>query len=211
MASAVTGRTPLRISSSRVSTPCVKPATSAKPNVAEPPLMEWAARKIVLMFSLSAVAPRLRSPDSMTSSPSRLSWKNTLAISAISKSNVMLDSFGTWASISVGRGSQDAGNRGKQLRRIEWLDDPTGGAGAFTIHFPLLARLGREYQHRHELVVQQAPQFTHEGDTVHARHMHVGQDQIDGGLAGPFERLDAVAGLYHLVTGALEGEQHHLT
>ena len=89
MASAVSGRTPLRISSSSVSTPCVKPATSVKPKVAEPPLMEWAARKIVLMLSLSVVAPRLNSPDSITSSPSRLSWKKTLAISAISGSSLI--------------------------------------------------------------------------------------------------------------------------
>ena len=72
-ASEVTGRSPLRISSSSVSTPCVKLATSMKPNVAEPPLMECAARKMVLMFSRSAVASRLNSPDSMMSSPSRLS------------------------------------------------------------------------------------------------------------------------------------------
>src|SRR5258708_20332319 len=210
MASAVTGRTPLRISSSSVSTPCVKPATSAKPKVAEPPLMEWAARKIVLIFSLSAVAPRLRSPDSITSSPSRLSWKNTLAISAISKSKVMLDSFGTWVWLRAS-GSQDASDRSKQLRRIEWLDDPTGGTGAFTIHFFLLARLGREYQHRHELVVQQAPQFTHQSNAVHAWHMHIGEDQIDGGLPRQFHRLHAVPGLHHLVSAALHAAQHHLT
>src|SRR5258705_4091806 len=141
----------------------------------------------------------------MTSSPSRLSWKNTLAIAAISKSNVMLDSFGTWASISVGHGSQDAGNRGKQLRRIERLDDPTGGAGAFTIHFLLLARLGSKYQHRHELVVQQAPQFTHQGDTVHPQHINVGQDKIDGGLAGPFWPPDALAWPSPPITRALVG------
>src|ERR1700722_113251 len=164
------------------------------------------------MFSLSALAPRLNSPDSMMSSPSRLSWKNTLAISAISKSKVMLDSFGTWFSRSAaGTASQDASYRGEQLRWIERLDDPTVGAGALAVHFPFLTRLGREYQHRHELVALQAAKFPDQGNAVHARHVHVGQYQIDGRHARQLERLDAVAGLNYLVARALQGEQHHLT
>src|SRR6202043_2506772 len=73
-----------------------------------------------------------------------------------------------------GDGSQHASYRSKQLWRIEWLDDPTGRAGALAIRFLLLARLSREYQHRHELVVHQGPQFADQGNAVHARHMHIG-------------------------------------
>ena len=65
-----------RNSSSSVSQVCVNDATSEKPNVALPPLMECATRKIVLMSSGSG-APTLSfsSAASIVSSASKLSSK----------------------------------------------------------------------------------------------------------------------------------------
>ena len=78
-ASLVTGRDPWRISSSRVSTPCVNSAISTKPKVAEPPLIEWAARKIVSMFSrpVSRRASGAPTPSHrvLRGSPRRRSWR----------------------------------------------------------------------------------------------------------------------------------------
>ena len=68
---------PLRSSSSSVSRLCVNEAMSAKPNVALPPLMEWATRKMVLMSSGSgAPTSSFRSAASIASSASKLSSKN---------------------------------------------------------------------------------------------------------------------------------------
>ena len=73
-ASWVTSRLPSRISSSSVSMTWVKSATAVKPKVPLPPLIECAARKIVLIVSRSA-APisRFSSSDSIVSRPSKLS------------------------------------------------------------------------------------------------------------------------------------------
>ncbi len=49
----VTCMLPLRSSSSRVSRLWVNEAMSENPNVALPPLIEWATRKMVLISSLS--------------------------------------------------------------------------------------------------------------------------------------------------------------
>src|SRR5260370_279168 len=83
-ASGVMPRVPLRISSSSVSTECVKPDISMNPNVPAPPLIECAARKMVLMVSRSALLSSVNSPDSMVSRPSKLSSKKSCRISSIS-------------------------------------------------------------------------------------------------------------------------------
>jgi len=74
-----TARRSLRTSSSSDSATWVNAATSANPNVAAPPLMECAARKMVCTSSWS-VAPEssASSAASIASSPSRLSSKNVL-------------------------------------------------------------------------------------------------------------------------------------
>ena len=78
IASLVTCLRPSRISSSSVSMIWVKLATSVKPNVPAPPLIEWAARKIELISSGSASPGCIPSnPDSMISRPSKLSSKKT--------------------------------------------------------------------------------------------------------------------------------------
>src|SRR6187399_3353396 len=72
-----TWRLPPRIWSSSVSSVCVNAATSVKPKVALPPLMECATRKIVLTRSRSASpAESLSSAASIESSASLLSAKN---------------------------------------------------------------------------------------------------------------------------------------
>ena len=76
-AGGLTARWPARSSSSSVSSTWVRPAMASKPNVADPPLIEWAARKIELIRSPSRLpCSSDSSPASIASSPSRLSSKN---------------------------------------------------------------------------------------------------------------------------------------
>ena len=75
---AVTSMRAERSSSSSVSSVCVKEATSLKPNMPAPPLMECATRKMVLTVSESAAPGTSCSSDaSMVSRASKLSTKKT--------------------------------------------------------------------------------------------------------------------------------------
>src|SRR5579859_1232451 len=195
-ASGVTPREPLRISSSSVSTECVKPDISMNPNVPAPPLIECAARKMVLMVSRFAPPSSVSRPDSMVSRPSKLSSKKSCRISSIS-----------W---SIDMALQYLGDRREQLLGIERLHQPAGGAGLLALHFLFGGRLGREDEHRRELVAGQQPQLSHQGDAVHAGHVDVRQHQADRIVPRVLEGFDTVGSLDHLVAGMFQGETYHL-
>src|SRR5690606_571696 len=120
-------RRPARASSSRVSSRWVRSVTLEKPNVAAPPLIECAARKMTLMVSGSATGPPDSSdsrPPSIASSPSRLSSKNA-----------------AWKRVMSISGEDLAHGR-DQLLGIERLHQPAGGAGGLAFHLLVAAGLG---------------------------------------------------------------------
>ena len=90
IASGSSVRVPPRAWSSSVSRTWVRSVTAVKPNVAEPPLIEWAARKTTWIVSASPPPSSSASrPRSIASSPSRLSsknaaWKRLMSIARIS-------------------------------------------------------------------------------------------------------------------------------
>src|SRR5450631_2301516 len=132
-ASGVIVRTPLRISSSSVSTEWVNSDISMKPNVPAPPLMECAARNMVFIVSRSAPSSRVKSPASMALRPSRLSSKKSLRISSISR--------------SIDMELEHLCYGDEKLLGIEGFHQPAGGAGLFTLHFFVRAGFGRENEH----------------------------------------------------------------
>ena len=140
---------PSRSASSRDSSTCANAATSSKPKVLLPPLMEWAARKMVLRISgsaatvswplLAAAFSRRSNSVSMPASPSRLSSKKVWWNWRISMAMVL---------------SQDFFDHVQQLFRIERFDDPAGGAGDFTLLPFGFLRLRGEHENRREFVVR---------------------------------------------------------
>jgi len=82
--------------------------------------------------------------------------------------------------------------------------------GFFAALFRVVAGLGRQHEHWHELVVVERAQLAHERNTVHAGHVDVRQHEVRGILFRELQRFDAVGRLHHFVAGAFQGEAHHL-
>src|SRR3990167_7804453 len=98
----------------------------------------------------------------------------------------------------------------KQHRRLKGLDHPGTHAGGLAFGFLRLTRLGGEHDHRGELVGRQLLGRFDEGDTVHVRHVHVRDNQVDLATIQLAQCVLAVTGLQHVVTGALEGNANDL-
>src|SRR5690606_474554 len=155
-------RRPARASSGRVSSRWVRSVTLEKPNVAAPPLIECAARKMTLMVSGSPPPDSSDSrPPSIASRPSRLSSKNA-----------------AWKRVMSMPSAQDLAHGGEQLLGIEGLDQPAGRAGGLAFHLLVAAGLRGEHQQGGEAVVRQLAQFADQRDAVHARHVDVGHHRV---------------------------------
>src|SRR5690606_40055594 len=189
-------RLPARASSSSVSSRWVRSLTARKPKVAAPPLIEWAARNTTLMVSRSGSADSRRSkPASMACRPSRLSSKNA-----------------AWKRLMsiVGPSAQDLAHGGDQLRRLERLDQPAGGAGGAAFLLLVGTRLGGQHQQRGELVVRQLAQLADQLDPVHAGHVDVGDHGVELLPLGLVQCGLAVLGLVHGIAGGGQGKGDHL-
>src|SRR5690606_35859259 len=194
MATGSSVRRPARASSSRVSSRWVRSVTLEKPNVAAPPLIEWAARKMTLMVSASPPPDSSDSrPPSIASRPSRLSSKNA-----------------AWKRVMSMASAQDLAHGGEQLLGIEGLDQPAGRAGGLAFHLLVATRFGGEHQQRGKAVVGQLAQLADQRDAVHARHVDVGHHRVERTRARDLQRGLAVLGLADLEAARRQGEGHHL-
>src|SRR6185369_9781927 len=70
--------------------------------------------------------------------------------------------------------------------------------------------LGGEHEDRRELEIGERAQRLHEVDAVHARHVHVRDDEVELAALRLGERGNAVGRLGHLVPRVLQCEAHHL-
>src|SRR5690606_15326744 len=59
------------------------------------------------------------------------------------------------------------------------LDDPAGSAGGLGLRFLRLLRFGGQEEDGHETVARQLADFLDEFDAVHARHVEIGDQQVD--------------------------------
>jgi hypothetical protein len=95
--------------------------------------------------------------------------------------------------------------------RIERLDQPTRGTGGTSLLLHGVGRLGSEHQDRHGLVLRQGAQVLDQCQTVHARHVLVGENQVERLALRLFQSVHTIHGIYHLIARAFEGKAHHLT
>src|SRR5664279_1323383 len=97
-----------------------------------------------------------------------------------------------------------------QLGRIERLDEPASGTGGAAGLLHLVARFGGQDEDRRGLELRRAAQLLRQLDAIDARHVLVGQHEIEVVLAGLLEGVLPVDGLDDVEAGVLERERHHL-
>ena len=97
-----------------------------------------------------------------------------------------------------------------QLGRIKGFDQLAGGAGSAAGLLHLIARFGSQDQDRRCLELRVLAQLLRQRDAVHARHVLVGQDEIEVLGARLFPRVLAVHRLDDVEPGVLQREQDHL-
>jgi len=101
--------------------------------------------------------------------------------------------------------------RREQHVGAERLHDPTGRAGVAPAALHVLRRLRGEHEDRGELELRQVAQALHQVDAVHARHVDVGDHQVEFLPPRGGERLRAVLRLDHVVPCVDQREADHLT
>lgn len=112
--------------------------------------------------------------------------------------------------ISPLQSANDFTNHFDQLGRIERLDQPAGSTGGAAGLLHLVARLGGEDQDRSALELGVLAQLLGQADAIHARHVLVGQHEVEVAAVGLLVGVLAVHGLNDVEAGVPEGEGHHL-
>ncbi len=100
-----------------------------------------------------------------------------------------------------------------QLGRIERLDQPASGPSGAASLLHLVARLDGQDQDRRGPESRVLAQLLGQADAVHARHVLVGQHEVDG-VKSPtlclLPSILAIHGFDDMEASVLEGERHHL-
>src|SRR5471032_2506200 len=206
----VSAISPLRMRSSSVSRMWVTSVMLVTPNVEAPPLTEWAVRKIAFRSSASGASMFTASSSrsisaSSSSASSKKTWKNWL----ISMVMVILRVVRS-ASFACALSADDLLHYLDEPLWIEGFDQPAIGAGGAALGFHLVGRFGGQHQDGRLLVGRQFAQQLDQLQAVHARHVLVGQHQVDALQLGFFQAVLAVDRLDDEVAGGLQAERHHL-
>lgn len=97
-----------------------------------------------------------------------------------------------------------------QLGRIEWLDQPASGTSGTAGLLHLVTRLGSEDEDRRTLELRVLAQLLGQADAVHARHVLIGQHEVEVAQARLLVGVLAVHSLDDIEASTLEGKRHHL-
>jgi hypothetical protein len=93
-----------------------------------------------------------------------------------------------------------------ELLWIERLDQPAGRPGRAPLRLHRVGRLGRQHQDRRRSILRCGTQVANQGQAIHARHVLIGQHQVDAARLRLVQAILSVDRLDHFVTGTFQRE-----